>query len=210
MHEYQAGVAASLTKRQKQIYDFLVGQQSADPQETPTLDELCEALGLSSRGSMHKHVMALIDAGLVSPMDRKQRGVRLAEHEAANDDELPLYGYIAAGRPIEALDSGETVMIPPTLRSDRPCYVLKVRGDSMMDDGILDGDYVVIEQREQAQNGDIVVALVDGQEATLKRILQRPDEVVLCPANSNMEAMRFTPERVRIQGVLVGQMRMYR
>ena len=206
MHVYNDDAAASLTKRQKQIYDYLFDHQDA----TPTLDELCEALGLSSRGSMHKHVMGLIDAGLVAPMDRKQRGVRLQSPDAANDDELPLYGYIAAGRPIEALDGGETVQVPANLRSDKPCYVLKVRGESMIEDGILDGDYVVIEHRDQAQNGDIVVALVDGQEATLKRILQRPDEVVLCPANSTMEAMRFTPDRVRIQGVVVGQMRMYR
>ncbi|MEM7407289.1 MAG: transcriptional repressor LexA [Pseudomonadota bacterium] len=201
-----AGVLQALTRRQREIYNYL----AAHPHDTPSLDELCTALGLSSRGSMHKHVAALIDAGLVEPMGRKQRGVRLIELPApANDDELPLYGYIAAGRPIEALDSGETVAIPPTLRSPNPCYVLRVRGDSMMEDGILDGDLVVVEHRTEAHNGEIVVALIDGHEATLKRILQRPGEIVLCPANSAMEAMHFNPNRVAIQGVVVGQMRSY-
>lgn len=199
--------AAHLTRKQREVYDYLL----AHPDAAPTLERLCDVLGTRSRGSMHKHVRALIDAGLVEPMDRKQRGVRLVQASgASNDDELPLYGYIAAGRPIEALDSGETVQIPASLRSEQPCYVLRVRGDSMIDDGILDGDYVIIEHRSQAQNGDIVVALIDGHEATLKRILQRPGEVVLCPANSALEAMRFTPDRVSIQGVVVGQMRAYR
>jgi repressor LexA len=201
------GLGVSLTRKQLEVFEYL----QAHPYTAPTLDTLCEALGTRSRGSMHKHIRALIDAGLVEPMDRKQRGVRLVHFdEAANDDELPLYGYIAAGRPIEALDSGETVQIPASLRSEKPCYVLRVRGDSMIDDGILDGDYVIIEHRSQAHNGDIVVALIDGKEATLKRILQRPEEVVLCPANSALEAMRFTPDRIAIQGVVVGQMRAYR
>ena len=197
----------SLTRRQADVFEYL----KAHPQAAPTLEELCDELGLSSRGSMHKHVAALVDAGLVQPMDRKQRGVRLVERQAASaNDELPLYGRIAAGRPIEALDSGETVTIPPKLRSDKPCYVLQVQGDSMIDEGILDGDFVVVEHCDSASNGDIVVALIDGQDATLKRILQRPDEIVLCPANSAMEAMHFSPGRVAIQGVVVGQMRAYR
>jgi len=207
IHQDMPGLGVSLTRKQLEVFEYL----QAHPYTAPTLDTLCEALGTRSRGSMHKHIRALIDAGLVEPMDRKQRGVRLVHFdEAANDDELPLYGYIAAGRPIEALDSGETVQIPASLRSDKPCYVLRVRGDSMIDDGILDGDYVIIEHRSQAHNGDIVVALIDGKEATLKRILQRPEEVVLCPANSALEAMRFTPDRIAIQGVVVGQMRAYR
>ncbi len=201
----------------------------------PTLDELCEALGLRSRGSMHKHIMALAEAGLVEPMNRKQRGVRLVSPErlipnesnleASNSEALtpelaaprsdgagvlPLYGTIAAGRPIEALRAPETVEVPATLRSEKPCYVLKVQGDSMIDEGILDGDYVVVEHCTQAHNGDIVVALIDGEEATLKRILQRPEEIVLCPSNADMQALRYAPERVSIQGVVVGQMRRYR
>ena len=198
-----------LTRRQRAVLDYLRENEDRFV-DAPTLDELCDAMGLSSRGSMHKHVMALIDAGFVEAMDRKQRGVRLRQFdEGVGERDLPLLGAIAAGRPIEAIAGPDVIDVPASLRSAKPCYVLKVRGDSMIEDGILDGDYVVVEQRGNANNGDIVVALIDEEEATLKRILQRPGEVVLCPANSGMEAMHFTPERVRIQGVVVGQMRQY-
>lgn len=199
----------ALTRRQQALYDYLLDHE-ARFEHPPTLDELCEALELSSRGSLHKHVQALIEAGLVEPMNRKQRGVRLAQTPMFAESELPLLGYIAAGRPIEALENQEGIEVPSSLRTDKPCYVLQVKGDSMIEDGILDGDLVVIEKREQARNGEIVVALIDGCDATLKRILQRPGEVVLCPANSAMEPMPYPPDRVTIQGVLVGQMRSYR
>lgn len=228
----------TLTRRQRAVLEHL-REMAADGQQPPTLDEMCEALGLRSRGSLHKHVTALVDAGFVMPMAGQQRGVRLTPvavmagaasvagpsrveslrttspdpvtlpPSERGEFDLPLLGAIAAGRPIEAIAGEESVSVPPSLRTGRPCYVLKVRGDSMVEDGILDGDMVVIERRDHAHNGEIVVALVDGEEATLKRILQRPDEVVLCPANSTMEAMRFAPERVSIQGVVVGQMRRY-
>ena len=100
--------------------------------------------------------------------------------------------------------------MPPGLRTRDDCYVLQVQGDSMIEDGILDGDWIVVEPRQQASNGEMVVALVDGSEATVKRLLQRPDEVVLIPANSAMSPMHFEPARVAIQGVVVGQMRRYR
>jgi repressor LexA len=105
-------------------------------------------------------------------------------------------GYVAAGRPIEAVAAGETVAVPAALRSKRPCYVLQVRGDSMVEDGILDGDRVVIESRTHARNGEIVVALIDGEQATLKRIEQRPGKVILRPANATMAPIALTPDRV--------------
>ena len=119
-------------------------------------------------------------------------------------------GSIAAGQPIEAIEHTEWINVPDQLRTEQACYVLKVKGDSMIEAGILDGDWVVIEQRSHAQNGDIVIALIDNQEATLKFIEQTPEEVLLIPANSSLEAMRFQPAQVSIQGVLVGQMRSYR
>jgi repressor LexA len=211
-------VPPNLTRRQQEIYDYLRAHLE-DFSHPPTLDELCEALGLKSRGSLHKQIQALIEAGLVEPMNNLRRGIRLAEEPSlpvpANDDapaeqfELPLLGRIAAGRPIEAIANQDSMMVPPGLRTSRPCYVLEVRGDSMIEEGILDGDWVVIEQRDHARNGEIVVALVDGEEATLKRIEQTPGQVVLYPANSAMQPMRYLPEQVQIQGVLVGQMRSY-
>jgi repressor LexA len=197
-----------LTRRQQEILDFLRDHaQALEP--PPTLDELCAMLGLRSRGSLHKHVQALVNAGFVEPMDGQHRGIRLLPEEAI-DEGIPLLGIIAAGQLIEAVPQPEFMQVPPQLRTDRPCYVLKVRGDSMWEAGILDGDYVVIEQRETARNGEIVVALVRGEEVTLKRIVQEPGRTILYPENSSMAALELDPNEVQIQGVLVGQMRSYR
>jgi repressor LexA len=128
-----------------------------------------------------------------------------------SDDQsvLPFVGFIAAGKPIEAIENITYMTIPEQLKTEKPCYVLKIKGDSMIEHGIFDGDWVIIEQRSYARNGEIVVALVDKAEATLKFIEQYPHETLLIPANSKMEAMRYKPGQVEIQGVLVGQMRSY-
>jgi repressor LexA len=160
---------------------------------------------------MHKHVQGLVEAGLIEPMEGRHRGVRLRSGRGdANVDRLPFLGYIAAGRPIEALENPGEVEVPSRLRGRGRCYVLQVRGQSMVEDGVLDGDWVVVEARQHARNGEVVVALIDGAEATLKRIEQRPGSVLLHPANSAMAPLEYPPDRVRIQGVLVGQMRSYR
>ncbi|MCB1831196.1 MAG: transcriptional repressor LexA [Chromatiaceae bacterium] len=196
----------SLTRRQQEIYDFL-SRHNDEFEHPPTLDELCSALGLSSKGSLHKQIQALVDAGLVEPMNNQRRGVRLVREE--DDSTLPVLGYIAAGKPIEAIEQRETIQVPSLLRTNKPCFVLQVRGDSMIEEGILDGDHIIVEQRDQARNGEIVVALIDGSDATLKRIEQTPGEVILHPANSAMSPLHFSPDQVSIQGVLVGQMRSY-
>jgi repressor LexA len=198
----------SLTRRQHEVLDFL-RENEENFEHPPTLDELCRLLGLASRGSLHKHIQALVEAGLVEPLDGRHRGIRLTPIEAEGQT-LPFMGRIAAGRPIEALPQPEYMEVPPQLRTDRPCYVLQVRGDSMIEAGILDGDYVVIESRNYAKNGEIVVALINGEEATLKRIVQKPGTVLLYPENSGMDPIEVRPEEVEIQGVLVGQMRAYR
>lgn len=204
-----------LTRRQEEIFEYLRRHASKFP-HPPTLTELCEAMGLSSRGSMHKQVQALIEAGLVEPMNNQRRGIRLTATGASDGDHpvedaasLPMYGYIAAGGPIEAISDNERVEVPSFLRTPKSCYVLEIKGDSMIDEGILDGDWVVIEKRDQARNGDIVVALIDETDATLKRIEQKPGEVALHPANTAHQVQRYSPDRVRIQGILVGQMRRY-
>ena len=198
----------ALTRRQQAILDHL--RESRNNQaHPPTLDELCRALGLRSRGSMHKHVQALVDAGYVEPLSGKQRGVRLREPDGTDIETLPLLGRIAAGRPIEALDNPQPLEVPTQLRGKGRCYVLQVSGDSMIDEGILDGDWVVIEQRDHARDGEIVVALIDGEDATLKRIEQTPSACILHPANPDLNPMRYAPHQVHIQGVVVGQMRAY-
>jgi repressor LexA len=199
----------SLTRRQRDVLEALRAHEAAGG-EPPTLDELCSMLGLRSRGSLHKHVQALVDAGLLEAPAGLRRGLRLTRSAEPGESELPLLGVIAAGAPIEAVDVPETVSVPSWMRSRAPCYVLRVRGDSMIDEGILNGDWVVVEQRDSARNGEIVVALIDGWEATLKRIEQHPGRVVLHPANPALEPMVFEPGRVQIRGVVVGQMRRYR
>lgn len=198
-----------LTRRQRDVYDFLVSRQDAFDRP-PTLDELCQAMGLSSRGSLHKHIQALIAAGLLEPMSGLQRGIRLAAEADDAQQSVPLLGYVAAGKPLEALADAQTIEVPRFLRPSGACYVLQVRGDSMVEDGILDGDRVIVEQRSHARNGEVVVALIDGQEATVKRIEQRRGKVILHPANAALRPMEFEPERVTIQGVVTGLMRSLR
>jgi len=198
-----------LTRRQQAIYDYLRDNQG-EFDHPPTLDELCQRLGLASRGSLHKHIQALIEAGLVEPLEGRRRGIRLVSRVEHDEEEgVPFLGTIAAGRPIEALPQPEVIEVPDFLRGDRPCYVLQVQGESMIEAGIVDGDFVIIEQRTHARDGEIVVALVHGEEATLKRIEQQPGKVILHPANAAMAPMSYPPDEVIIQGVLIGQMRKY-
>ena len=196
-----------LTRRQQEIYDYLHANaaQFAHP---PTFDELCQGLGLSSRGSLHKHIQALVEAGLVEPMAGRQ-GIRLVEWQQCESG-IPHLGAIAAGRPIEALSHTEFLPIPDFLLSKRPCYALTVKGESMINIGIMDGDMVIIEKRDSARNGEVVVALINGEEATLKRLQNNNDgSVTLHPENSTMQAMSFAADAVQIQGVLVSLLRRY-
>ncbi len=196
-----------LTRRQQQIHQILRDNQQRF-EHPPTYDELCQLLGLSSRGSLHKHIQALIQAGLVEPTQGLQRGIRLVE--SRRPEGIPYLGRIAAGKPIEAIAQAERMQVPEELLGRGPCYVLQVAGDSMIEEGIFDGDYVVIEQQDRADNGDIVVALVNNDEVTLKKIEQQPGKVILFPANSAMAAMVYSPHEVQIQGILRGLIRSYR
>jgi repressor LexA len=119
-------MSITITRRQQEIYDFLV-ENLDEFTHPPTLDELCMALGLSSKGSLHKQIQALIDAGLVEPMNNLRRGIRLTEHPDQDEDSLPMLGYIAAGQPIEAINHQETIQVPESLRTNKPCYVLQIK-----------------------------------------------------------------------------------
>ncbi len=202
----------ALTRKQREVYQYLVDHQDTFREHPPTLDQLCHHLGLKSRGSLHKHIHALIDANLLEPIEGLHRGIRLKQpkERAATENTLPFVGRVAAGIPIEAIENSEPLEVPSQLRTPNRCFVLQVEGDSMIEAGILDGDHVVIEQSSSARDGEIVVALINGEEATLKTIEQRPDEVVLHPANAAMPPMHYNPNQVEIQGVVVGQMRSYR
>jgi repressor LexA len=200
--------AAALTRRQHELLDYL-RRRRLQGLLPPSLTEICRDLGLASRGSLHKQVVALVKAGLVEPMMGKQRGVRLVVDAANDEGRVPLLGAIAAGRPIEAVLRQESIEVPAWMTRGLRCYALRVKGDSMRDAGILDGDLVLVEPRTEARNGEAVVALIDREEATLKRIEQRPGEILLIPENSAHAVQRYAPDRVEIQGIVIGVLRRY-
>jgi len=212
------------TDRSRQVYDF-VRAYTARHGYAPKLREIADHLGIASRGVVHRHLRALEEEGFIRIEPDRARGIRLSKGRAAATRpfrvpgsvsapslahfSLPLLGRIAAGRPIEAIP-GEDEIDLSEFFVNRDRFVLRVQGDSMIEDGILDGDMVIVEKRETAENGEIVVALIDGIEATLKRLQKNRDgSVTLRPANGHMPPMRYPAARVRIQGVVVGQFRSY-
>ena len=205
-----------LTERQRDILNFIKEFQK-DRGVAPTHREICDHFGFSSYGTVYKHLSLLEKKGLIRRDWNQKRGVELVESpapEKARDDsaagmrDLPLFGYIAAGRPLEVDISDETIAVPSHLTTRGENYVLKVRGDSMVEDGILDGDLVIISRRERADNGEMVVANVNG-EVTLKRLYREGERVRLQPANSMMHPIYAYARDVAVQGVVVGLMRRF-
>ena len=200
-----------LTERQRDILNFIREFQQ-ERGIAPTHREICDHFGFSSYGTVYKHLSLLEKKGLIRRDWNQKRGVELVEKaEEARDSgvrELPLFGYIAAGRPLDVDVQDETIAVPLHMTTRGENYVLKVRGDSMIDDGILDGDLVIIERREIATNGQMVVANVNG-EVTLKRIYREGERVRLQPANSMMSPIFASARDVAVQGVVVGLMRRF-
>jgi len=201
----------TLYRRQKQILDF-ISQYIQKYGSSPTLVEIAEAMGLSSLATVHEHLEALEKKKMIMRFKGAVRGIKVLSEGLAGaleGIEVPLVGYIAAGKPIEATpDPTETITISPSLISGkRRAFVLQVKGESMIEDGILDHDYVVVEQQETAENGDIVVALLENGFATLKRFFKEKDRIRLEPANVRMEPIYA--RNVRIQGRVVGVIRRY-
>ena len=200
-----------LTERQKAILDFIGEYQSSHGGVAPTHREICERFGYSSYGTVYKHLKLLEQKGYLTRDWNQKRGIELVRSgEARVANELPFVGQIAAGRPIEAVQGNESLEVPEHLLGRRQAqhYVLKVVGDSMIAEGIQEGDLVVVAQREQAEPGEMVVALVD-DEATLKRFYPEGRVVRLQPSNPTMEPIRVPAASVKIQGVVVGLMRKY-
>lgn len=196
-----------LTQLEQRILEFIrdyIGQYG----QGPTLAEIGAAMDINSKGTVHRYVQALTNKGALEHVERGWRGIRLANESQLHSTTLPLAGRIAAGHPIEAIPGQDQLDLGAFISDNR--YALQVKGDSMIDIGILDGDWVIIEQRDTAHDGDIVVALIDEQDATLKRFkrLSR-DQVLLIPENTSLSPMQYSLERVRIQGILVGQLRHY-
>lgn len=202
-------MALTLTPRQKEIADFIRRYRSKNG-VSPTQREICEEFGYSSFGTLQKHIRLLLEKGVLVRDWNKRRSLALAEEDrAAGAVEIPLAGRIAAGQPIEVEPEGESVAVPEALTRKGQNYVLRVNGHSMIDDGIHDGDYVVVNRREKAANGEMVAALVNG-EATLKRIYDEGDgRIRLQPANDRMAPIYAAEADVKVQGVVVGLMRKY-
>lgn len=199
-----------LTARQHKTLIF-ISKFLAREGYAPSLAEIGAALNIQSRGTVHRHVRALARAGCIELIPGRKRGIRLPQPTDAGDAcSLPLVGRIAAGRPIEAIPDQDHLNLADFLLGPHR-FALQVVGDSMVEAGILNGDTVVIERRDYARNGEIAVALIDGENATLKRIRHRGNgQVELIPANRAMQTMVYPAERVLIQGVVVGQLRSYR
>jgi len=201
----------ALTKRQSEILTFLQ-QQIQDNGYAPSFDEIAERFGFKSLATVHEHLTNLERKGYIHRAHNESRAIEvLPPKGTAGATEIPLLGRVAAGTPIESMTTGETLAVPDALLPRRgPNYALKVQGESMIDEHIMDGDFVVVHGKQAADNGEMVIALVNGAEATVKRYYREPGGWIrLQPANPAMQAMRFQERDVLIQGVVVGVIRKY-
>lgn len=226
-----------LTKSQKKTYDF-IAEYIAREDISPTLNEISLGINLHSRGTVSRYVQSLVALGLIARKKEKNTSRNLSltsltpvdmikakstaeiynlddkfnytiPHQSNFKLSIPLLGVIAAGKPIEAIRDNENFNINDILYG-KDLYMLKIKGRSMIEEGIHDGDYVICEPASTANNGEIVVALIDNEEATLKRMYKNADgKILLCPANSDMSPLEYDAHRVQIQGVLRCQLRTY-
>ena len=199
-----------LTKRQREILDYL-SEFIQKHGYAPSLEEIGKRFGLSSLATVHKHLTNLQDKGFIKRAWNRSRSVEMvATRNGGRAVELPLLGFVAAGVPIEAVASNETIAVPEEMVGKRDTYVLRVRGDSMIDEQIRDGDFVVVEDRKSADNGEMVIALVRGTDVTLKKFFRDPGgRIRLQPANQTMQPIFVDPDQVQVQGVVVGVLRKY-
>ena len=207
----------ALTRRQKQVYDFISSFVDKNGY-SPSYEEIAEGMGLSSLATVHKHISNLEEKqllrrdynrsrsiDLLRPRGRMKQSLAVAAEASMS---LPLMGRIAAGRPLEAVENPESISLADFTRS-KEVYVLQVKGESMQDEHILDGDYVLVEKSDSARDGEIVVALVDGSEATLKRIYVEGSRIRLQPSNATMQPIMVPAASVQVQGRVIGVLRKY-
>jgi repressor LexA len=215
-----------LTRKQSELLTYIQARL-AESGISPSFEEMKEALQLKSKSGVHRLISALEERGFIRRLPNRARALEIlrmpdgqagiasqpkapAAPSAANDViDLPLHGRIAAGMPIEALEGQTTLPVPAALLGPGEHYALEVAGDSMVDEGILDGDYALIRKTDTARDGEIVVALIDDSEATLKTYRKEGQMVRLDPANRRYDPQRYRPEQVRIQGRLSGLLRRY-
>ena len=195
----------ALTPKQSRVFE-LIRESQLDRGYAPTMEELGKALGVSPV-TAHEHVKALEAKGVIRTEPRRARSIEIVEEDVVNTP--PILGRIAAGLPIEAVESPERFELETLFPSDRECFLLEVKGHSMIEDHIQDGDLVVVESRKTAGAGDTVVALIRGEEATLKRFYPEGAKVRLEPANATMSSIIVPAEDVTLQGIVIGVIRRY-
>ena len=208
-----------LTFQQEKLLKFIIDYQKQN-NVTPSFDEMKDGLDLKSKSGIHRIVSALEERGYIKKLNNRARAIEIIKNVNLIDTEsgknknniisIPILGKIAAGLPIEAIsDNTNYIELPETLLKKGEYFILNVEGDSMIEAGIFDGDQVVIRKANDANNGEIVVALIDNNEATLKRIFKRGQQVALQPENSNYKTVIYGPDRIQIQGVLKHLIRNY-
>ena len=217
-----------LTRKQRELL-LLIHERMQEGDIAPSFDEMREALGLKSKSGIHRLITALVERGYIERLPHRARALEVKRLPEGYDpskktastpnpaviaaqqmQSIPLYGRIAAGSPIEAIrDENGTVEIPPMMVGNGEHYALEIDGDSMINAGINNGDTVIIKKSEQANDGDIVVALVDGEEVTLKRLKRKDGKVILIPENDDHSEQVYAPEQVQIQGKLTSLIRTY-
>ena len=211
-----------LTSKQAKLLDFLTSSLKNN-KVSPSFDEMREFLGLNSKSGVHRLISSLEERGFIKRLHNKARAIKIIKEETnnplspsnamsdGNSYKLYIYGSISAGTPLEAIQNSEGHLNVPIdmIKNNNQHYALKVSGESMINAGILDGDIAILEKTNDVINGDIVVALIDGQEATLKRFRKKTNSIALEPANKKFETRIFGLGRVIIQGKLVGLIRNY-
>ncbi len=199
----------AITRRQKEVLDFLSGFTSRNG-FSPSYEEIAAGLGLNSLATVHKHVTNLQSKGLLQRAHNRSRSIDVLPQRGAkrSGDRLPLLGRIAAGRPVEAIEAAETISLNDIIGA-REVFALEVRGDSMRDEHIVSGDFVLVERTRTAREGEIVVALVDGTDATLKRFYREGTLIRLQPSNAEMSPIYAPAANVSIQGRVLGMLRKY-
>lgn len=200
----------AVTLRQRQVYEF-ISRFNEVHKQPPTIAEIGKQFKMSSSASVHSILSALEREGLIKRIPNVSRGIELVQQETAPDTyEIPLLGAVAAGQPIEAILTHDTVSVPRDMIGTGRTFALRVRGDSMIEENIQDGDTIIISAQQTAQNGQMVVALLDGNYATVKKFYREPEFIRLEPANPQFKPIFIkTPERLEIQGVVRGLIRRY-
>lgn len=201
-----------ITAKQRRVYEFIKRYIESND-EPPTIAEIGKHFQISSSASVHGIITALEREGLIKKTPNISRGIQIVKQPPPDDEdrgEIPLLGTVAAGQPIEAILSHDTISVPSDLQGRGRTFALRVRGDSMIEENIQDGDIIIVSSQKTADNGQMVVALIDGNYATVKKFYRDPEFIRLEPANPQFKPIFIkTPERIQIQGVVTGLIRKY-